>query len=144
LLQPVKEYQLVTLPSQTCQQTSDTLSPSYSPPLLHTRKSKTRLRHTLQTAVTTTKIETETTTETTRIVTETTKTVATIEHPEDVAMSARKRIAAHRSTQRRNATRPRKSTETASIIELRDGSTIVLKNTSNSTSSTMKETIVKT
>jgi hypothetical protein len=62
----------------------------------------------------------------------------------DVATSARKRTAAYRSTQRRNATRLRKSTETASTTELKDGLTTTLRNALNSTSSTTKETIVKT
>jgi hypothetical protein len=67
---------------------------------LHTRKSKTKLRRTLQTVdIIVTKIEAETTTEMT-------ETLVAIEHTDnliattdlgDVATSARKRIAVYRS-----------------------------------------------
>jgi hypothetical protein len=85
-----------------------------------------------------TTIKAETTTETTEIATKTTADLG------DVAMSARKRIADHGNIQRRNATRLRKSTETASTIELRDGLTTALRNALSSMFSTAKEIIVRT
>jgi hypothetical protein len=102
------------------------------------RKSKTRLRRTLQTTDTiVTKIEAETTTG----MTETTKTTADLG---DVATFARKRIAIHGNIQRRNAIRLRRSTKTALAIEPRDSLTTALRNALNSTFSTTKETIVRT
>jgi hypothetical protein len=147
----VKEYQLAASPSQTHQQTSDTSSTSYSPPSLHTRKSKTRLRRTLRTVdIIVTKIAAVPPTVHPTVVVVTDRLAATvettIEPPIDrkhVATSARKRIAVYGSIQKRNAIRLRKSTKAASATELKDGLTTALRNASSSMSPTTKETIVR-
>jgi hypothetical protein len=60
------------------------------------------------------------------------------------AMSARKRIAVHRTIHMRNTIRPKKSTKTALVTRLKDDLTTTLRNALSSTSLTIKGTIMRT
>jgi hypothetical protein len=86
-------------------------------------------------AETTTKTMTETTTE---IATETTVDL------EDVATSARKRIANHGSIQTRNGQEQKRPTKASLITAQTDASTITLRDSSSNTLSSARKGVIKT
>ena len=103
-----------------------------------------RIPPSLQTAnIIVAKIKAETTTKTmtkttTKIVTKTTADL------EDVATSARKRIANHGSIQTRNRQERKRPTKASSITAQTDASTITLRDSSSNTLSSTRKGVMKT
>jgi hypothetical protein len=88
----------------------------------------------------------------TKTITETTKTLVTIEYtdnlittadPEDAAISARKKIADHRSIQTKNRQEQKRPTKASSITVQTDALTIALKNSSSNMSLSVKKEVTK-